>query len=256
VEVFTGQGFDKCEIASASQLAQWAAYSPYRAVNLYVGGVQRGCRNSGLTAALLTELSAQGWRFIPTWVGPQASCTDFAYRMSANAAAAYYEGRAEADAALAVAASLELSWGDGAGTVIYYDLEHYNLGDAACHAAAQAFVAGWTGRLQERRSLAGVYSTGLQLRSFASLSRVPDVIWPAHWIADTYQPDATVWNVYGLPNALWANHQRIRQYAGAHSETWGGVTLNIDSNALDGVAAVKLPALNSPPVAYLPWIAR
>jgi glucose/arabinose dehydrogenase len=42
----------------------------------------------------------------------------------------------------------------------------------------------------------------------------------------------------------WANHQRIRQYEGGHNETWGTISLNIDSNVLDGVVAV--PALLEP----------
>jgi hypothetical protein len=32
---------------------------------------------------------------------------------------------------------------------------------------------------------------------------------------------------------LWVNHQRLHQYKGDHNETWGGVTINIDSNFLD-----------------------
>jgi hypothetical protein len=40
-----------------------------------------------------------------------------------------------------------------------------------------------------------------------------------------------------LSNTLWANHQRIRQYWGSHNETYGGVTFNIDSNAVDGPLA-------------------
>jgi hypothetical protein len=36
---------------------------------------------------------------------------------------------------------------------------------------------------------------------------------------------------------LWARSQRIRQYTGGHDETWGGVTLNIDSNVVDSLVA-------------------
>jgi photosystem II stability/assembly factor-like uncharacterized protein len=38
---FIGQGFDKCEIATLSQLQNWSTNSPYRAVNLYIGGSSR-----------------------------------------------------------------------------------------------------------------------------------------------------------------------------------------------------------------------
>ena len=37
-----------------------------------------------------------------------------------------------------------------------------------------------------------------------------------------------------VSDSLWANHQRVHQYKGGHKETWGGVTINIDSNYVDG----------------------
>jgi uncharacterized protein YraI len=39
------------------------------------------------------------------------------------------------------------------------------------------------------------------------------------------------------PNAQWAVHQRAKQYLGPHNETWGGVTLNVDSDSLDAPVA-------------------
>ena len=69
-EVFVGQGFDKCEIPTLSQMQNWITNSPYRAVNLYIGGSCRSCPNSALTASYVSQLSQQGWKFIPTWVGP------------------------------------------------------------------------------------------------------------------------------------------------------------------------------------------
>jgi photosystem II stability/assembly factor-like uncharacterized protein len=237
-QTFIGQGFDKCEIASLSQLQNWIINSPYRAVNLYIGGSSRYCSNVALTASFVNQLKQQGWMLIPTWVGPQAACSSYASRMSYDPTTAYNQGSGEADAAIAVASNLGLTLADQSGTIIYYDLEYYNYNDAACHDAARAFISGWTGQLQAGETQAGVYGNGPPLNSFASLSSVPDAIWPAHWLLPyTYNPDATVWDVYGLSNSLWNNHQRIRQYAGGHNETWGGVTLNIDSNVIDGIVA-------------------
>ena len=65
-----GPGFDVCDLPTLSELATWYAASPYRTVNLYLGGVLRFCANQNLTASTLATLSAQGWTFIPTWVGP------------------------------------------------------------------------------------------------------------------------------------------------------------------------------------------
>ena len=72
-----------------------------------------------------------------------------------------------------------------------------------------------------------------QVDRLSTARYVPQAIWIAAW-NDTP-------NIYGfgdppcpLPDALWNNHQRVHQYRGAHDETWGGVTINIDSNAVDG----------------------
>jgi photosystem II stability/assembly factor-like uncharacterized protein len=235
--IFIGQGFDKCEIASPSQLQTWLAASPYRIVNLYIGGSSRYCANAALSAALLAQLSQQGWQFIPTWVGPQAACTTYTSRISYDLDTAYNQGLAEANGALEVAANLGLTLADQSGAIIYYDLEYYEYTNTACHNAAKAFIAGWTAQLRGTGNHAGVYSTGPILNGFAGIPNVPDAIWPAHWINTYYNPDATVWDVYNLSNSLWNNQQRIRQYTGGHNETWGGLTLNIDSDVSEGIAA-------------------
>ena len=69
-----GQGFDICEIPTLSKLQTWWNYSPYTSVNLYIGGISRACSNFALTAEYVSQMRAQGWSFIPTWVGPQAPC--------------------------------------------------------------------------------------------------------------------------------------------------------------------------------------
>jgi photosystem II stability/assembly factor-like uncharacterized protein len=240
--VFVGQGFDTCEIPGRAQLATWLVQSPYRAVNLYIGGGARACSNRALTASLLTELDRSGWKFIPTWVGPQAPCqASVGLRMSSDPAVARAQGVNEANAASAAAAGLGLAEPDGSGAILYYDMEYYNTADAACHAAVKAFVSGWSAQLHARGSLAGVYATGSPLKSFTALSDVPDAIWAAHWIKSSYNKDATVWDVYNLSNDLWNDHQRIRQYTGGHVETWGGVSLNIDCDVIDGIVARAAP---------------
>ena len=84
-QAYVGQGFDKCEVPTLTQLQKWWTDSPYNAVNLYIGGSARGCGNAALSASFLSQANSQGWRFIPTWVGPQASCTGYLSRMSSDA---------------------------------------------------------------------------------------------------------------------------------------------------------------------------
>jgi photosystem II stability/assembly factor-like uncharacterized protein len=252
-ERLVGQGFDRCEIATISQLEQWITQSPYGAVNLYIGGASRACSNQALSSSLLLELSELGWRFIPTWVGPQAPCTTYSKRMSSDPVTAHAQGISEANAAADVAAGLGLARPDGSGTIVYDDMEYYDTTNTACHEAVKAFISGWTGQLHARGSLAGVYANGPPLRSFAALSNVPDAIWPAHWVSSSYNAKATVWDVYSLSNDLWSDHQRIRQYTGGHAETWGGVSLNIDCNVIDGIVAYIAWQAPTPSV-YLPQI--
>lgn len=233
-EIFVGQGFDKCEIPTLSQMQNWITNSPYRAVNLYIGGSTRSCDNPTLTASYVSQLGQQGWKFIPTWAGPQAA------GISNDPITAYNQGISEANAATDVAKNLGLALTDGSGTVIYYDLESYDTTNTLKRDAIKSFMSGWTARLHEIGSKAGVYgsSSGSAISDFASISNVPDAIWAAHWL-DPYQyrSDASVWDVAYLSNGLWNSHQRIRQYAGPHAETWGGVTMTIDSDAIDGIVA-------------------
>ena len=233
--IAAGQGFDKCEVATLAQLQEWWTQSPYSAVNLYIGGIMRACANSALTPAYLSAIDRQGWTLIPTWVGLQASCSGLKYVMSSNAAEAYNQGVAEADAAAQVATDLKL-WGQP----IYYDLENFNASNTACLNAAHAFIEGWTFRMHEWGFVAGEYGSPCSgLSGVWNLENAPEAVWIAHWLTPyAYNPDATVWTtVCSFSNSYWPNHQRLRQYAGGHNETWGSVTLKIDSNAMDGMVA-------------------
>lgn len=246
-ETITGQGFDICEIPNLSKLQMWWDASPYTAVNLYIGGSSRSCSNANLSASFLTQLQQQGWKFIPTWVGPQAPCTNYSSKIPLDPGEAYFRGVAEADAALAVAQQLGLTDASQSSTVIYYDLEPFNIDNTACLNAVKNMVVGWSERMQAAGNTAGVYGSYYSgMATFASHPTVvPDAVWLAHWISSSYDSTATVWDVFRIPNTLWPDHQRIRQYAGDHNETWGGLTLNIDSNVLDGVVAVRADGLTS-----------
>ena len=244
-QILIGQGFDKCEFPTLSQLQAWSGNSPYQAVNLYIGGSSRACANNGLTASFLKQAHQQGWRFIPTWVGPQAPCTGYLSRMSSDSATAFNQGVAEANLAVERLAALGLTYPDKTGSVVYYDIEHYGT-NSSCRAAVNSFMNGWVSQLHARGNLAGVYASTLcntGLSDFLTISNVPDVIWPARWYhslgSGYYDPDASVWDLGScLPNTVWSHHQRIRQYEGDHNESWGNVPLRIDSNVLDGIVAI------------------
>ncbi len=64
------------------------------------------------------------------------------------------------------------------------------------------------------------------------------LVWLAWWNYTTYNPNASVYGSSCVSDSLWSNHQRIHQYTGSHDESWGGITINVDSNAVDGILAV------------------
>lgn len=237
---FLGQGFDQCEITNLDNLQNWWNNSPYKTLNLYIGGSLRGCTNHALNASYVNQMRQQGWAFSPTWVGPQAPCTSFSDRIDSNVTVAYNEGVNQADLAVTQLVALALS-----NSVVYYDMEGYGT-DQACRNAVNAFVNGWVHELHTLGYVAGIYASTMcntGLSDYINISYPPDVIWPARWYHNpgegSYDPSASVWDLGScVPTTAWNNHQRIRQYGGDNNETWGSVTLNIDENVMDGVVAV------------------
>jgi photosystem II stability/assembly factor-like uncharacterized protein len=230
--------FDKCSIPTLDEMQTWMDKSPYWTVNVYIGGIHRGCPNYGLDAFWVYAATQQGWNLIPTWVGPQAPCSSFKYRMSYDPEKAYIEGKIEADSAVLAAEKLGLM----GSHVIYYDLEAFSGTSTSCREATKAFMRGWSERLQEAGLRSGLYggACGSHLSDFATINPMPDNVWIADWTTYPfrYDPEATVWGARCMDDSLWSNHQRIKQYSGDHKETWGDVSLTIDSNVVDGEIAL------------------
>ena len=79
--VFTGYGFDACTAPSTAALNAWSA-SPYRALGIYLGGVNRACADGNLNASWITSTLAAGWSLLPLYVGLQAPCVSGKLRRS------------------------------------------------------------------------------------------------------------------------------------------------------------------------------
>jgi peptidoglycan hydrolase-like protein with peptidoglycan-binding domain len=220
----------------------WWRSSPFTAVGIYVSGDSRACRTQPhLSPTWVATQVARGWRLLPIALGPQASCQprfpryqdDF--RISPSAAGGYAvaagQGAAEADKTAADAAS----YGIGAGSTLWYDLEGFDLANTHCRESALVFVSSWVTRIKQLGYVAGFYSSassGIKMLDDARRLRpgqfaLPDRIWIARWdgVADT----STTY----IPEDGWRPGSRMKQYRGGHDETWGGVTINIDSNWLD-----------------------
>ncbi len=235
----SGYFFDTCTAPSLTALSAWKGRSPYAGVNIYFGGRNRGCAQPNLTASWVRGATANGWYLVPTYFGDQPFCVfgSKPYRYTASGAAA--RGAADGADAVAQAKSLGLL----PGSALYADVEHYDRAAAGCTAAVRTYVSEWTRALHRAGYLAGIYAhqdSGVRdlAASYLSTSLArPDAIWMARWdnVATTVN-----WPTAG--NGLWAEWQRAKQYRGDHNETWGGVTLNIDSDIIRGpVATVARP---------------
>jgi hypothetical protein len=235
--VFTGLGFDTCSAPSTKAMAAWAE-SPFRGVGIYIGGENSACSQPNLSASWVSAQTTAGWHLIPTYVGLQAttsSCTSCAKMTTGGAAS---QGAAAAEDAVTEAGAI----GIGPGSPIYFDLEAYTPTTSAT-GAALAFLAAWTEKLHALGYTSGVYSSsGSGIADLAKQANTgyarPDDIWTANWnnAENTLDPV--------IPSTAWANHERIHQFRGGHDDSYGGVTINIDSDYVDGATV----GVGTPPV--------
>jgi hypothetical protein len=246
--VFTGLGFDACSAPSSKAMAAWGD-SPYRAIGVYIGGINRACSQPNLTASWVGTQTAAGWHLIPTYVGRQAptsACSSCAL-VSTSRTTAITQGTEAALDAVAQASAIAI----GPGSPIYFDMEAYSLTSTAS-VATLAFLEAWTNKLHALGYVSGVYSSSssgiADLGDEVGTSYIqPDALWIANWngLQNTADPE--------VPADAWANHQRIHQYRGGHDETYGGTTINIDNNYVDGptVGLATLAADEDSPVGFL-----
>lgn len=256
-DVYTGPGFDACYAPSPQQMSAWTSSSPYHAIGIYIGGANAACppsRDPNLTTTWTSTEVAAGWHLIPTYVGLQAPSNSCGCAgISTTTSQAATQGTAAAQDAATQAQALGLP----AGNPIYDDMEYYQRTQSNT-AAVLAFLGAWTSQLHAEGYLSGVY--GNANSAIADLAtqygtgyQEPDDIWFAAWPGD----GSTSTNDPNIPSSDWTNHQRLHQYSGAHNETYGGVTINIDGDYLDGAtagtvgvaAAVPPPALKVSSVA-------
>jgi hypothetical protein len=226
---FTGRGFDACATPSESTMSAWGS-SLYRALGIYIGGANSACAQPNLNTAWMEAEWAAGWHMVPIYVGLQAPSNSCGCAAMTGSKAAN-EGTAAAQDAVAQAQAV----GIGAGNPIYNDMEGYSRTSNNTNAVLN-FLAAWTTQLHAEGYVSGVYSSGGSgvadlVSRYGTGYTEPDDIWVADWNGSASTDDSY------LPAAGWPSHQRLHQYRGAHNETYGGATLNIDSDYLDGATA-------------------
>jgi len=222
-----GYGFDTCAAPSAHAMHVWAGPAPYNTVGVYIGGINRACGDGNLSASWVRSVHSWGYHLIPTYVGRQAPCSGVGVPISGNPTLASSNGRSAAVNAVHAMQRLGL----GPGNPVYLDLEQYD-GSADCQHSVLRFVTEWVHRLHQSGYVAGVYTSNfgdLLARHDTAGFNDPDAIWIGRWNGRA--------SVYGDPvvaDNYWAPHRRLHQYRGPHNQRHGGVTINIDTDYIDG----------------------
>ncbi len=230
---YSGLAFDTCTAPPLTAIRAWAA-SPYRALGVYIGGVNRTCKQPELTATWVTAVSGLKWRLLPIYKGLQAPCGGKVTDQKITPSVAVSQGRAAAGDAVAKAKALGMT----GGSALYNDMEPYTATDASCRATVLQYLSGWTKETHRLGYVAGVYaqlSSGARnlAESYTSTSYArPDALWIARYDG---VPALSGWA--GVPDSNWAVHQRAKQYRNSHNETYGGVTINIDNDRVDAPVA-------------------
>ncbi|MEW2352808.1 DUF1906 domain-containing protein [Spirillospora sp. NPDC029432] len=219
-----GKGFDACTAPSISAMRAWRR--AFSVSNMYIGGASRGCAQPNLNRKWVRAVRKMGYRLIPTYVGLQAPCSRYRTHFTAKNAAK--EGRKAAVDAVRKAKAL----GVPERKPLYFDMEAYDSRKKSCRRAVLRFLENWSRKTASLGYVPAVYSSVTSaIRDLVRATDVlqPDAIWFAHW-----DGKKSLYNHPAIPDHRWHPHRRIKQYRGGHKETHGGVTINIDSNNVDG----------------------
>lgn len=203
---------------------------------MYIGGITRTCAQPQLTASWVASVSALKWRLLPIYKGLQPPCGGRPTDAKISRASATAKGQGTAAAADAVAKGKAL--GMQPGSAFYNDIEAYSQTDATCRTGVLSFLSGWTKELHRLGYVSGVYmNLNLGAKQLSDVYTSTSYARPdALWIARFDSVDSLKgWT--NIADSKWAVHQRAKQFKGDHDETYGGVTLNIDTDRLDAPVA-------------------
>lgn len=235
-DAWSGFAFDACRAPSRRVMDRWRRSSPFLGVGIYIGGDLRACAQRHLTRGWVRHQVGHGWKLLPIWVGPQASCTSYSRTISARAGARnrYPAARAVAAREAGRAAAAAQRLGIERGSTLWYDLEWFPPGRPACRAGALHFLSAWTEAVHRQGYRSGVYSSvsaGIaalgSVRDDSRFSK-PDRLWFAwhNWRRDVR------WSAY-VEAPGWRRRARAHQYALDVVGRYGGVRMAIDRNFVD-----------------------
>jgi hypothetical protein len=234
---FTGFALDTCDAPSQHTMNRWLTHSKYWGVGVYIAGMNRGCdAQPHLTRRWVATQLAHGWRLLPLVVGRQASCSPKGWyrgrRISDDPHHDFARARGQGRDAAAAAVEAAGRLGIGRRSVLWFDLESFDVTRTRCRRSALAFVSGWTSGLHRHRYRSGFYSsasTGITLvdrarRRHPHRYDLPDYLWVAEW-----NGEPTIRSRYFSRQGWWPD-RRVHQYRGPHYERHGRAWLYLDSN--------------------------
>ena len=223
---------------------RWRRSSPFTGVGIYIGGVHRACGQRHLSAGWVTRQVRSGWQLLPIWVGPQASCTGYRHRINGRPGsarrylAARGRGALEARRGARAARALHVPL----GTVVFYDLEPFDVGRRDCRTSSLTFLDAWTREMHRQGYRAGVYShvsSGISMLSRAGRGYArPDAVWYAYVDRLGTMPAKYV------GSAAFMRTSRVHQYALDTRVEFGGVRMDIDWNFV--TLGASRPAASTP----------
>src|SRR4051794_26215061 len=194
---FTGYAFDSCQAPSQRRMDHWLKRSRYWGVGIYIAGMNRGCdEQPHLTRRWVETQRRNGWRLLPVVVGRQASCSPKGHyrgrRISDAPADEYAEARGQGRDAATAAVEAAHDLGIGRHSVLWFDLESFDIGQRRCRRSALAFLSAWTYGLHHLHYRSGFYSsasTGITLVDRARSRHpgryhLPDLLWIGEWNRD------------------------------------------------------------------------
>ena len=238
---FSGLGFDACAAPAWDTMLAWRGTSPYGAAGIYIGGSDRACPDGNLTPWWVRQVSQQGWKLFPIYVGRQAPC----WKDPGGLKPPLIEDKrrwTQGEEAANDAADRAAFFGIAPGSPVYFDMEWYPRKNPDCTSDVQAFLSAWTYQLHKRGFVSGIYSSAngaiadITLVYDSGAAYRADAAWFAHWDkTPALFGDAT------LDDRFWPGSHRIKQYTGGHDETYGGKRLNVDSNVLNAPVAALVP---------------
>jgi peptidoglycan hydrolase-like protein with peptidoglycan-binding domain len=249
---FTGFGFDQCQAPSQTAMDQWWNNSNFTGVGIYISGRSRACRiQTYLSATWVRNQQARGWRLLPITLGPQASCNP-RYprygddpRINPDPTSQYAAARRQAINEANTAVTAAKGYGIAAGSTMFYDLEAFDITNRVCRESAMWFISAWSYRIKVLGYRSAMYSSaasGIKAIYDVRRAQTPGFTYPSDiWIAD-WDGKANTSTTY-IPDSVWSDHDRVKQYRGGHDETHGGITINIDTDYLDVGRGSYAPAV-------------